>query len=173
MKIRNRIVQSRRRQIGQKFLELPESLSRLKGLSRRLDGVERPSFFDENINTPKIALIVAIIRLPIVRRNQRKHAAARVGLADGFFSKVRRHALDVLHQRRRIFENVMIDALNNVADARAALIENRAIGVIDVTAAIRIRSKKFATQGELRRHGAEVVSQIRVHFNLGGSVACR
>jgi hypothetical protein len=56
---------------------------------------------------------------------------------------MRRHALDVFHEGGRILENEVVDALQNIANARvAALIElenSTQLGVIDMAAAVRSR----------------------------------
>jgi hypothetical protein len=60
----------------------------------------------------------------------------------------------------------VVDPLNNVADAPAALIENNAVSVIDMAVAVRSRGDELTAQWELPRHGPDVVFKIQVHSNL-------
>ena len=87
VKIRDRVMQARRREIGQEFLKLPECPGRLKCLPRRFNGFKCPRSFDENINAPMIAVFITIKRLPVAGRNQREHAAERIRSAGGFSAR--------------------------------------------------------------------------------------
>jgi len=66
-------------------------------------------------------------------------------------------AVDVLHQRRRVLENFVINALENVPDGRASLIIDDGVGVIDVTVAVRFGVAELAANLELAGDGAQVM----------------
>jgi type IV secretory pathway TrbL component len=56
-----------------------------------------------------------------------------------------RDSIDVFHQLHRVFENVVIDALMNVAQALARDVIPGAVGVIDVTRAVGIGVHEVGT----------------------------
>jgi len=51
----------------------------------------------------------------------------------------------------------MVNALKNVTNATGVLVENHAIGVIDVAAAVRLGAEKGAGDLKLARYGAHVM----------------
>ena len=74
------------------------------------------------------------------------------------------HAPYILHERNRIFENVMIDALEYIAPRRVAPAADHTIGVIDMAGAIGRSAQKFTLKLELARHGAHIVLQLYVRL---------
>src|ERR1035441_8444474 len=127
VKTRNGVVQSRRRQIRQQLLEAPERPGGLKRLLRRFYGVVGPRIFNEDVRSPVIAALVAVPSAAIARGNQRQSAAAEIGMACAFLADVRRHAFDVLHQGHGSLEYILVNPLQDVADGRAALVEDSTI----------------------------------------------
>ena len=95
-------------------------------------------------------------RLAVARGHQREHTARGVGRSGGFSRQMRGDAADVFHHCRRIFEDVMVEALKNEPLQAAGLRAGDAVGVIDVAAAKRIGLRKFAGNFELAHEGAQV-----------------
>ena len=89
--------------------------------------------------------------------NQRQCAPASVFLAGQFRAEMGRDARDVFHDRDGVFEHEVIDALKDVADARARLVKHDAIGVVNVAATVWLRAKKLAEDLKLVRNAAQVV----------------
>ena len=59
--------------------------------------------------------------LSVARWNQCEHPPVAVRFARDLSRQVRRHSLDVLHQRDRVLENLVVDALqDDSAPARRA-----------------------------------------------------
>src|SRR6266702_2516264 len=82
---------------------------------------------------------IKVKRAPIVGLNQRKVAAFVIGLVFDEPRNVRCDALHVLHQRHWVFEDVYIDALQEIASIRTVLAKKGAIGIVDVP-----RSERFS-----------------------------
>jgi len=57
----------------------------------------------------------------------------------------------------------MINSLKNVANTRSCLIENNAMGVIDVTAAVGFGAQKHALDLKIPRHRADIVGWVGAH----------
>jgi hypothetical protein len=70
---------------------------------------------------------------------------------------MRRHALNILHEGGGILEDVVIDALQEVAYWYACLMEDGAIRVVNMAVAARRSAVEFARDLEMAHHGAEVV----------------
>ena len=51
---------------------------------------------------------------------------------------MRRHPLDIFHERDRLLENFAVDALQDVADRYACLTEVDAVRVVDVAVAVGV-----------------------------------
>ena len=149
VKIGDGVVQARRGQVGKQLLEAPEGLRRLERLLGRLDGVVGARVLDEAIGAPGFSLRIHVPVAPVARRNQRERAARAVGLAGHLRGKMRRDALDVLHQRGGIVEDVVIDALQDVARGRAAAWQVTQVGVVDVAVAVGRESEELAAELEL------------------------
>jgi hypothetical protein len=82
-----------------------------------------------------------------------------VELSVHFPGKVFRDALDVFHERDGIFEDVVIDALEDVTHSQAVLIRSDAKGIIDMTAAMRFGFQQIAVNPELAGDSQDVVFQ--------------
>jgi hypothetical protein len=70
---------------------------------------------------------------------------------------MRRHPLNILHDGDWVLEDVVIDALQDVADGLACLMEGGAIGVVDVAAAVGCCTPKFTVDLKLACYGADIV----------------
>ena len=106
VEIGNRVVQSRRRQVGQQALEPPERLGRLVGLLRRFHGVIGPGALDEDVSPPAFALGIDMEHPPVAGRHERERPPRDIGLAGQLGAEVIGHALDVLHQPHGVLEDV-------------------------------------------------------------------
>ena len=89
--------------------------------------------------------------------DQGEHPAAFIGLAGAFPAKMSGDALDVFHQRHRIFKDVVIDALEDITHAGARLIEKHTVGVVDMPASVRLRAQEFPVDLQVPRHAADVM----------------
>ena len=70
VKIRDRIVQTRRGQANEQPLEMPESLARLKRLFRGLDGIIGAGIVNEMIGAPMAGLRIHMPGAPVPRGNE-------------------------------------------------------------------------------------------------------
>ena len=156
----NGVVQSRSRQIGQQLLEPPEGSGRLKGLLRKFHRIVGPGVLEEDISAPIAAVRAAVPRAPVPGRDQCQAAPAIIRLIRDLMADVLRHALDVLHQRRRGLEHLRVNPLQDVSDERATLVEDGAIGVVNMTAAVRAGIEELPVDLELPRDRAQVVAQV-------------
>ena len=102
---------------------MPDALAAASACAGFSTAVVAARGLNENVGTPDIADGVAEKRRAVARRNERQHAAAGVGFVGHLGGQMRRDALDIFHERHRIFEDIVIDALKNVADAGATLIK--------------------------------------------------
>ncbi len=132
-------MQSRRGKVGQQFLKTSVSLGGFERLTGRFDGVKCACLLNEQIGAPIIPLLIVMIIKAVPRRGQRQHAPAEITFARHLRGQMARDALDVFHQQNRFLENIVVDALENVADPRAGLVKDDAISVVDVAAAVRFR----------------------------------
>ena len=107
-----------------------------------------------------VAVRVHVPGPPVAGWDEREHAAARLRLPRDLGGQMRGDALDIFHERHGRFENVMVDALENVAHGLAALVEVDTVGVVDMAAAVRGGVQKIAGDFEMPRHGADVMFQI-------------
>ena len=71
----------------------------------------------------------------VLRLNQRQRAPMSLTRVGQLFADMRRDTRDVLHERDRVFKNVVVDTLKNPALAQSFLNEYGAIGIIDVASA--------------------------------------
>src|SRR5262245_21859189 len=92
--------------------------------------------------------------------DQRESSPAGVRFSSELVCQMHRHPLHVLHQRRWILEDVMIDALQNVANLGSGLVKHNRVGVIDVARPVRFRSQILSVEGELSCDPAEIVAII-------------
>jgi hypothetical protein len=72
-----------------------------------------------------------------------------------------RHPADIFHERNRVPKNIVVDALENVADLRAALVKDHTVGVIDMTAPVWPGAQKITKDLKLKRYGPYIV--LKVH----------
>ncbi len=114
VKIGNRIVQSRGREICQHALELAERLRCLESLPGGLDRVIGSGAVDKEIGAPVIAVGIVVQNAAQPRGNQPQHAPAAVGMIRNLRRQVRGDALDILHQRDGVLEDVVVDALQYI-----------------------------------------------------------
>jgi hypothetical protein len=80
---------------------------------------------------------------------------------------MRGHALDVFHQRDWIFEDMVIDALQNGSTMSASFVEEGAVGVVDVSAAVPFGVEKFTGDFKPARHRAYVVVMVHAQSLSG------
>ena len=66
-----------------------------------------------------------------------------------------------------VLENIVVDALENVAHGAPPWSKTTAIGVVDVPAAVRCRGTKFAVEIEITRNGTQIVGLGRGHKSSG------
>ena len=124
----------------------------MKGLLWRFHRVVSPGVFDEDISAPVVALRIAVPRATVPGRDQREAESGVVRLVRGLAVDVRRHALHVFHERHRGLEDVMVDPLDDVTDGSAALVEDGAVGVVNVTAAVGAGVDELAVDLKLLRY---------------------
>lgn len=98
-----------------------------------------------------------MIKKPVPDRDQRQHSPAEIRLPAHFSRQMSRNPLDVFHQRDRLLENIVVDALQNISRYRPGLIENGAIRVIDMSAAIRFGTPKLTVDLKMPRHVPDVM----------------
>src|ERR1700733_7590064 len=137
VKIRNGIEQTRRRKICEHLLELTEGLGRLKRLFRRTDRVITAGVLNKLVGSPIIPFGVGVPRTTVARRDESEHAAISIWLSIDLLAEMRRDALNIFHDRDGVFEDVVVDTLDDVAQRLAGIAKGNAIGIVDVTAAIR------------------------------------
>ena len=68
----------------------------------------------------------------VARGDEGEGAAVAVGFGREFCGEVGGDALDVLHQRGRVAEDVMVDALDEITRTFAGGLKGYAVGVVDV-----------------------------------------
>ena len=93
---------------------------------------------------------------PIPRGNQPQHTPVRVRLIPHLGGKMRRHPLDVFHQRIGPRKYLVVDPLQNVARRCASLTERHHVRVVDVAAAVRLGLQEIAADFELARRGGDI-----------------
>jgi hypothetical protein len=89
--------------------------------------------------------------------HQGHRPAALIRLAGAFFIQMAGDAQHILHERHRVLEDVVVDALKNIADGRARLAKRDAIGVIDVPVPVRLGRQKFSGNAKIPGHSANIV----------------
>ena len=72
--------------------------------------------------------------------------------------------MDVFHQRRRVLKDLVVNALEDVADGRAALVEDGGVGIVDMPVAVRFGAAELAVNLELARDGAQVMWGVGRHL---------
>ena len=162
VEVRNRFDEAAARDVHEELLEVTEGACGLEGLFRRFDDVVAAGAFDEDVAAPDIAFGVHEPILAGFRRDERERAAGSIRRVVRF-ELVERVAADtgyVFHQSFRIFENVGIDALEDVADAAGALVKYGAERIVDVTASVGERVNEVAVNGELSRDGGNIVFRV-------------
>jgi hypothetical protein len=93
----------------------------------------------------------------ITRWNEGKDSTAVVRIPDHLCGKMRRHTLDILHQRERILEYVVIDALKDEAHRYTSLMKDDTISVIDMATAVWCSSEILAVDFKFPRHRTYIV----------------
>jgi hypothetical protein len=134
----------------------------LECLLRGLDGVIRLGHLDEEVAAPIITLAIAMIGFARPRGQQRQCASAEIHIPARLARLVRRDALNVLHERHRVFEDGVVDALEDVAHQRASLIKDGAVRVVDVANAVRRSFLKSTVDLEMAGYQSDVVFDF--HF---------
>src|ERR1700728_1442567 len=76
-------------------------------------------------------------------------------------------ALNVLHHRDRIFEDVVIDALNESAFFLPVSIYLHAKGIVDVSTAVARRRQKSAVDLKSSGHRGQIVAVVHGHSLFG------
>jgi hypothetical protein len=69
---------------------------------------------------------------------------------------MRRHALDVFHYGDWVFEDGLIDALQNVSHGHVCLMERDAVRIVDVAAAVLHSPDKLPADLKLACHRADI-----------------
>src|SRR5581483_10193228 len=92
---------------------------------------------DGDESAPIISLRVSVKKRAVFRRHECRRPPLEVGLAGELAPEVSDDASDVFHQRRRVLENAMVDALVDEPAFLAADAIGRAKRVVDVAAAER------------------------------------
>src|SRR5215469_14094323 len=154
VKVRNGIMQSRGGQVRKQLLKSPERFRGFEGLLARLDRIIALRLLNKEIRAPAIAFWIQNIRTTVPRGDEGECAAKEIRFASEFSREMRGDPLDIFHQARRVLKNFLIDALQNIANARADLFKRYTIGIIDVAAAVRRRFDKFTINLKLARYGA-------------------
>ena len=92
-------------------------------------------------------------------RDAGQGAAAGFGIALGeeAVEGVLRDPVDVLHQELGLLEDVVVDALHDVAEALATLVEPGTVGVVDVAGTVGIGVHEVGAHVEERGDGTEIV----------------
>ena len=160
VKIGNGIVQTRRGQIGEHLLELAEGLGSLKRLIRRTDRVVAAGALDEFIGAPIIPFGVGVPCTAVARGDESEHAAVSIRLAVDLRAEMGGDALDIFHDRDGVFEDVMVDALDDVARCFAGGAKDGAIGIVDVPAAVGCGRRELAGNFKVARHLGDVVVEV-------------
>ena len=84
-----------------------------------------------------------------------------------FLTEVQGDPVDVLHQLKRVFENIMIDPLQNITRPGSSLVVNDAVGVINMPATIRPGTKEFSPYLELAGRSKHVMAKFYFHNFIG------
>jgi len=150
------------RKTGKHVLEIAKGSCGLKGLLRRSHRIVGGCSLDEVVCAPKIPSSVLEPGFTLAGRNQGKHTTIAIRLAVQLVSQMGRHPLDIVHHGDRILEDVVVHALDDIAYASAIFMEDSAIGIVDVAAAVGRRAAKLAIDGEMARDGADSVVKPRV-----------
>ena len=157
-------------EVHQVKLELAEGASGLEGLLRRLHRFEGLRPFHEHKGAPVFAR----------RHSDNGSCPSRVGMT------IRRAAGDVLgglrfelvadmrgdphevfHQLRRVLEDMLVDLLVNVADARAALVVGCRIGLVDVADLERLGVEDLTVNLKLLRDVLKFFFRVGHNSNVG------
>jgi hypothetical protein len=80
---------------------------------------------------------------------------------------MRRDALNVLHQRVRVLEDVAIDPLQDMKERLAAALESHAVGVVDVAASEGLRFKELAIDLKLACNRSHAICLAHGHSFSG------
>ena len=164
VKVRDRLHQrfsGKVRQLSQKQTERPCLLKRLLG---RPDLVVGLRSLDENVHPPVVAFCVHVAGRAVHRGDQRQCATVDVLLPRAFELRahVPRDPLDVGHHDAGLPEDVVIDALKNVANRSPGLVERDRVGVVDMAAPVPPAHDEFAVDPEPAGHQRQVVTGGRV-----------
>jgi hypothetical protein len=80
---------------------------------------------------------------------------------------MRRDALNILHDRDRLLEDLRVDTLQDEPCAHSGTLHLDAVRVIDVTGAVGLGAEKLARELKLARNSADIKFQIYVQSFLG------
>ena len=143
------LVEPGSRYVGEEVLELAERPGRLEGLRRSLDDVVSAGPLDEDIHSPVVPVGVLVQDLAVEGLHDFEGAARRRPPPSQFQPLMGGDAVDVVHERGRVFEDVMVDPLENVAYIGSALVVGHGESVVDVSGAIRCAFDEVADDSEL------------------------
>ena len=159
VEIRDRFMQPFAAEGGGEFLEFPEGAGDLIGLLVAFEFIVTAGAFDERIDAPVVSIRIGGARVSRERRDAGECTAVgfRMSRGDERGQGVAGDALHVFHHLQWLFEDVVVDALDDEAHLPAGLIEHGAIRVVDVAGAIRDGTHEVRPHVEQRRDRADVV----------------
>jgi len=149
--------------IGQRALKQAKGARRLECLAWTLDPIVSARAFDEQIHPPELSRRSFMEWLPSECRNQCEGAA--VAGRGRCACQVECHAADVFHQLRNIFEDPVIDALEDIAYLRAGVVETGQEGIVDMPAAVGFRFAECAVQREVESDISKTLERGRHGHN--------
>ena len=122
-------------------LEGSKGLGRLVSLIGVTDDIVAGRAFDEDVAAPAIAGRVSVPATPGLCRDQRQGSPRGIGRPRSLQLRlgVAADTFDILHQPIGILEDVVVDALQHVAQAATALAHLERKGVIDMPTAVGLR----------------------------------
>ena len=133
------VVEAGRGEVSELMLEEAEGFGGLIGLGGGFDDVEGVSVLDEGVGAPVVAEVVGVQGSGVACGDEGEGAAVGVGvgweIVSEFGGEVNGDTLDVLHERGGVAEDVVVDALEEVAGGDGVVVEGDAVGVVDVAAA--------------------------------------
>ena len=166
--MRNSFDEAATGEIHEQALEFAESLARLKSLRWGFDRFKSPHAFDKDESPPILAVIGFVKRPAIVSRHDRERAARESVCAFicQFPAQMGGHPQQIFHHSSRVFEDVVIDALMDVAHLGAALIVGSGVGFVDMSYFAWLRMQDFSVDLELSGNFEEVDLFAAIHGNV-------